>query len=485
MKHLISTDVSTAPNGSEASSVRPVYVLRETDLETWRAALPPSQRVWVQQHEFRAERHRLLPLPATDGALLGLACGLGNMDSWRDFSLWHAAPWPERLPPGSYQLEFAASCAPQEGEYRHVIEQAALGWMAGSYRYACAASLRDAGTQNEIAARLCVPKEIALATTIQRGESCALARDLINAPANDLGPEELGEQVARLGRTHGAEVTQIVGEDLLSHGYPLIHAVGRASVRAPRLIDLRWGDPSHPRVTLVGKGVCFDSGGLDIKPASGMLLMKKDMGGAAIALGLAQALMARSAPIRLRLLIPAVENAVGGAAFRPGDVLPSRSGLKVEIGNTDAEGRLVLADALTEADRDAPQLLLDFATLTGAARVALGPELPALFTDDETLREQIVACGRSECDPVWPLPMWSGYDDELGSRIADLNNVASSSFAGAIFGALFLRRFVTPGRRWAHFDLYAWNPRERPGRPVGAEAQCLRLADKLIENLWG
>jgi leucyl aminopeptidase len=277
----------------------------------------------------------------------------------------------------------------------------------------------------------------------------------------------------------------LVGEELLAANYPMIHAVGRAASREPRLIDLRWGDERHPKVTLVGKGVCFDSGGLDIKPSVGMALMKKDMGGAAVALGLAGLLMARRAPVRLRLLIPAVENAIGGDAYRPGDVLRSRLGLSVEVNNTDAEGRLVLADALTEACSESPALLLDFATLTGAARVALGPDLPAAFSNDPDLLTAAQRCGDAVHDPVWPMPLWDGYDDELSSRNADLSNVAPSAFAGAIFGALFLRRFVTAGTPWAHFDLYAWNPRERPGRPLGGEAHCLRMAHRLIRERIG
>jgi leucyl aminopeptidase len=300
-----------------------------------------------------------------------------------------------------------------------------------------------------------------------------------------MGPQELAAAAVEIAREGGGECNVLEGDALLARNFPLIHAVGRSSSRAPRLIDLRWGDPAAPKVTLVGKGVCFDTGGLDLKPSAAMLLMKKDMGGAAVALGVARVLMARRAPIRLRVLIPAVENSVGGDAFRPGDVLRSRRGLTVEIGNTDAEGRLVLADALSEADAEQPELLLDFATLTGAARVALGPELPAVFSSNAALATQMRELGERECDPVWPMPLWDNYDEELGSRVADLNNVASNAFAGAIYGALFLRRFVSPGRNWAHVDLFAWNPRERPGRPVGAEAQCLRLADRLIATRFG
>jgi leucyl aminopeptidase len=265
----------------------------------------------------------------------------------------------------------------------------------------------------------------------------------------------------------------------------LIHAVGAASPREPRLIDLRWGDARAPRVTVVGKGVCFDTGGLDLKPSAGMLLMKKDMGGAACALALAEMLMSLQAPVQLRVLIPAVENSIGGRAYRPGDVLRSRKGLTVEIGNTDAEGRLVLADALVEADSERPDLLIDLATLTGAARVALGPELPAAYSTDETLMAQLRTHGEAEADPVWPMPLWSGYDDELASKIADLGNVSAAPFAGSIIAALFLKRFIVATPNWLHVDLYAWNPRERPGRPVGAEAQCVRSLYRLIRSRFG
>jgi leucyl aminopeptidase len=311
----------------------------------------------------------------------------------------------------------------------------------------------------------------------------ALARDLINTPANDLGPEELAAAATQLARRFGARCRVVAGEELRS--YPLVQTVGAGSPRAPRLIDLRWGNPDSPRVTLVGKGVCFDTGGLDLKPSAGMLLMKKDMGGAACALGLAQMLMQLGAPIALRVLIPAVENSIDGAAYRPGDILRSRRGLSVEIGNTDAEGRLVLADALADADGERPDLLVDLATLTGAARVALGPELPAAFSPDESLLAALRVHGEEEADPVWPLPLWSGYEDELSSKVADLSNVSAAPFAGSIIGALFLKRFVTATRAWLHVDLYAWNPKERPGRPVGAEAQCVRSVYRLIRARYG
>ena len=299
-----------------------------------------------------------------------------------------------------------------------------------------------------------------------------------------MGPEELTaaalDVAARYGGTSRVHSGESLGVD-----YPLIAAVGAGSSRAPRLIDCRWRRSGSPRVTLVGKGVCFDSGGLDLKPAASMLLMKKDMGGAACALALAQLLLELAAPIELRLLIPAVENSVSGNAYRPGDVWQSRKGLTVEIGNTDAEGRLVLADALADADAEKPDLLIDLATLTGAARTALGPDLPALFSNDEDLSRQLCELARAHADPVWTLPLWHGYDDELSSRVADLSNVSASPFAGAIIAALFLKRFVTASSSWLHLDLYGWNPKDRPGRPLGAEAQCVRALYQLIRHRYG
>jgi leucyl aminopeptidase len=277
----------------------------------------------------------------------------------------------------------------------------------------------------------------------------------------------------------------VVSGDALREGYPAVHAVGQAAASAPRLLDFSWGDAGAPRVTLVGKGVCFDSGGLDLKPAAGMLLMKKDMGGAACALALARVVMESALPVRLRVLVPAVENAVAGNAFRPGDVLATRKGITVEVGNTDAEGRLVLADALAEGDAEQPDLLVDFATLTGAARIALGPELPAVFGNRESTLEAAVRHGRRLADPLWQMPLWSGYDDEIASKVADVNNVSGSTFAGAIIGGLFLRRFVSPATDWLHLDLFGWNPKDRPGRPVGAEPQSVRALHALLVERYG
>jgi leucyl aminopeptidase len=329
-------------------------------------------------------------------------------------------------------------------------------------------------------------------------DSLRMARDWINTPAADFGPAHLAAAARHIAERQRAIFQEWVGDDLLAANFPAIHAVGRASSTAPRMIELRWSPEeaaveargvrtpgAPPSVTLVGKGVCFDSGGLDIKPGAGMALMKKDMGGAAVALALGNMLMTAKLKACVRVLIPAVENAIAGNAYRPGDVLATRKGLTVEVGNTDAEGRLVLCDALALADAERPDLIIDFATLTGAARVALGPELPALFGSDESLVHNFSAAAAAEHDPVWPLPLWSGYDDELVSKIADLNNVASSGFAGAIFGALFLRRFVTESPAWLHLDLYAWNPKERPGRAVGGEAQTLRAAYRYLVERFG
>jgi leucyl aminopeptidase len=347
--------------------------------------------------------------------------------------------------------------------------QFAQGWAYGRYRFD-----RYRKGNSEKSQLLETAGSVDLDEVARINSGCNLARDLVNTPASDMSPVELAAAALALAEKYSAQSRVYVGDELLANNFPAVHAVGRASHAPPRLIDFTWGNPSHPKVTLVGKGVCFDTGGLDLKPSASMLLMKKDMGGAASVLGLAHAIMDAALPVRLRVIIPAVENSVSGNAFRPGDVLQTRRGLTVEIGNTDAEGRLVLADALALADVEQPDLLIDLATLTGAARVALGPELPALFTADEKLAAGIMRSGAAVSDPLWQLPLWSGYDDEFSSKIADVNNASSSGFSGAIIGALFLRRFVAQAKSWAHIDMYAWNGKERPGRPVGAEPQCIR-----------
>jgi leucyl aminopeptidase len=312
-----------------------------------------------------------------------------------------------------------------------------------------------------------------------------LVRDLVNTPTNDMGPDDLETAVRTLAKKHKASVAVVKGDELLAQNFPMIHAVGRAADQAPRLIDLTWGPKGAPKVTLVGKGVCFDTGGLDIKSASNMLLMKKDMGGAANVLGLASMIMAADMEVRLRVLIPAVENSISDEAFRPGDILQSRKGQTVEIGNTDAEGRLILADALALADEEEPELIIDMATLTGAARVAIGPEIAPFFTDDDGFAADVVAAGAAIADPVWRLPLWKGYDRKLSSKVADFNNVTTDGFAGAVVAAMFLKRFVERAKAWAHFDIYAWAPTERPHCPVGGEAQAIRAIEQVLARRYG
>jgi leucyl aminopeptidase len=441
---------------------------------------PAAVRSWAGLHGFQAERQKLLLIPsATGDAIAGVAVGLGAAADLSEPTLWTSAGLPDRLPPGRYRFAGTFSAVG--------ATQLTLGWEYGAYRftrYRSSPGSSPGKPPGELAA-LVAPAGADLEYVRLASKALGEARDLINTPANDLGPAELGEAVQRLALQHEAECRIIVGEDLLRQNYPLIYEVGKGSAREPRLIDLRWGKRGAPKVTLVGKGVCFDTGGLDIKTSSGMILMKKDMGGAALTLALARMLMDADAPVQLRLLIPAVENSISGRSYRPSDVLRSRQGLTVEIGNTDAEGRLVLADALTEADREEPDLLIDLATLTGAARVALGPELPAIYSNPPELAEQLRLVGEQEADPMWTLPLWPGYEEDLGSRIADLNNVSSTQFAGSIIGALFLKRFVTRTRNWLHGDVYAWNPKERPGRPLGADPHTVRALYRLIRQRFG
>jgi leucyl aminopeptidase len=457
---------------NEATPSAPLWLLAEADLPRWLAEQPTEVTSWVRANGFQAEKQKVLALPGAKGAISGAVVGLGQLTSLADLKLWHVAGLSDRLPPQAYHV--ANELPPQ------AATQFALGWLIGAYRFT-----RYRAAPNTGRASLVVPQGSDMGYVEAASAASSLARDLINTPANDLGPAELAQAAIDLAARHGGSTDLTVGAELQARKYPLIYAVGRGSPREPRLIDLKWGQPGAPRVTLVGKGVCFDSGGLDIKPSSGMLLMKKDMGGAACVLGLAQMLMQLQAPVQLRVLIPAVENSVDGHAYRPGDVIGSRKGLTVEIGNTDAEGRLVLADALAEADAEKPDLLIDLATLTGAARVALGPELPAAYSPDAALLNALREIGDEEADPVWPMPLWPGYDDEFSSKVADLGNVSASSFAGSPIAALFLKRFVTATPRWLHVDLFAWNPKERPGRPVGAEAQCVRSVYRLIRARCG
>jgi leucyl aminopeptidase len=440
-----------------------LHLVYEDQLESWLKTQPESARTWLQAGGFKGEKNRVVPIPDAVGGIHAVACGVGKRQAGDALTLWHVAGIPERLAQGNYHLATALDA--------NAAQQFALGWAYGQYRFE--RYKREGAAQPARSVRLMLPPGVDAAEIERLHAACTLARDLINTPASHLLPAELAAAATALAERHGAVVRRYAGDELLK-GFPAVHAVGRASTAAPQLIEFHWGNPTHPLVALVGKGVCFDSGGLDLKPPASMLLMKKDMGGAACVLALAQLVMDAGLPVRLHVVIPAVENAVSGNAFRPGDVLTTRKGLQVEVGNTDAEGRLVLADGLALADAGKPDLLIDLATLTGAARIALGPELPALFASDDDVAATLMRHGAAVADPLWQLPLWPGYDDELSSKIADLNNVSSSGFSGAIIGALFLKRFVAEARHWVHVDLYGWNSRDRPGRPVGAEAQGVR-----------
>ena len=454
----------------------PLWLVNESDYAAWLAQRSAAEQAWLDAHDFKPERGRVLLLPTGEGRTAAAVAGVGTPrgEPRAAFDPWLAALLADRLPAGAYTL--ATPLAPE------AATQVALGWLVGQYRFA---RYRKASAPK---AQLVEPAGADAAYAVACAEALALARDLINTPPNDLGPAELAAAAAAIAADSGGEC-RIVEGAALREQFPLVDAVGSGAAvvaaRAPRLVELAFPRPGAPRVVLVGKGVCFDTGGLDIKPSAGMLLMKKDMGGAACILALTLLLRRMAAPVDLRVLIPAVENSVDAASFRPSDVYRSRKGLTVEIGNTDAEGRLVLADALAAACDSSPDLLVDFATLTGAARVALGAELPAAFSGDAALSTQLQACGMQHGDPVWPMPLWDGYDDELGSRVADLGNVSTGGLAGAIIGALFLRRFVAEPAKWLHVDLYAWDARERPGRPVGGEAQVVRAAYALIRQRFG
>ncbi|MEJ8570850.1 leucyl aminopeptidase family protein [Microbaculum marinum] len=437
--------------------------------------LGDTECAYLEATGFKPTAGRIALLPDESGKLSRVLFGLGPSGA-TDRNGLLPGKLADLLPAGTYRFEND----PDDGAL------AVLSFALGRYRFdAYKAGRADGqGKDGGDDVRLIVPDWIDAEDVERIAAGISLARDLINTPSNDMGPAELEAAARQLAERHGAAVAVTEGDDLLEAGFPMIHAVGRASHRAPRLIDITWGDPSALKLTLVGKGVCFDTGGLDIKPAAGMLMMKKDMGGAACVLGLASMVMAAKLPVRLRVLVPAVENAVGGNAFRPGDILRSRKGVTVEIGNTDAEGRLVLADALALADEEHPDLLIDMATLTGAARVALGPDLAAFFSRDEALAVEISRQSHAVQDPVWQLPLWQPYEKMLESKAADINNAGSGPFAGAITAGLFLARFVEKSTSWAHFDAYCWNRSSAPGRPEGGEAQAIRALYALIRNRY-
>lgn len=447
-----------APSSSNAIPIVPIA-------PDGSGAVPEARLALARELGFEPKpgRHCLLPASAGEPAVV----------------LWGADDpiTGEPLAPGRL-----ATLLPSHHTYRLCqgswdVGRAALSWALSSYRFT-----RYKAQTSELP-RLCTPEGVDGARIERIAAATSLGRDLINTPANDMGPDALSAAAENLARRYVASVSTTRGA-ALEQGFPLIQAVGQAAHQPPRLVDMTWGDAGAPAVTLVGKGVTFDTGGLNIKPDAGMLLMKKDMGGAAAALALAMMIMDAGLRVRLRVILPIVENAISAAAFRPGDILKSRKGLTVEIGNTDAEGRLILADALALAGEDRPALLLDFATLTGAARVALGPDLPPFFTDDDALAQALSQQGRESCDPVWRLPLWRPYDTLLDGKVSDLNNVGGSPFAGSILAALFLRRFIEPQQSWVHFDVFGWNPTAKPARPEGGEVQTVRLLYDLLEQRY-
>ena len=456
-------DYSDMIQPDKGQDARTIHLVDKQGYHEWLTGRNARERAHLAAVGFRPDAFVHAILPGDDPEKWEVVTTVANVDT---LSAWCLAKLGQILPEGRYRLE-----GRQPGK-------ALFGWMSAQYRFDAYRSKTDIKGP-----RVLLTSDVgAIAPTVAEVRAAALVRDLVNTPAADMGPAAIEKEAERIAKAHGGKLTVTKGE-ALEQGYPMIHAVGRAAAKhhAPRLIEIVWGKEDHPRVALVGKGISFDSGGLDIKPASGMRLMKKDMGGAAHALALAELVMASGLPVRLHCLIAAAENAISSDAFRPGDVIKSRLGLTVEIGNTDAEGRLVLADALAKAGEDKPELILDFATLTGAARTALGPDLPALYANDEALAADMLAGGTERDDPLWRMPLWDGYADLLETDIADLGNAGSSPFAGSITAALFLKRFVPGDTLWAHFDTFAWRPSAKPGRPKGGAALGLRAAWAMLQ----
>ena len=453
----------TARKGKDTT---PITVVAKSEFKKWLESQPALVKNWLHANDFTGEGGQLALLPSRTGTLARAVLVVADRTS-----PWGYAVAADRLPPGKFA--FDGSLAPQHAD------AAALGWALATYHFG-----RYRAPKKK-KATLAWPTGADKADVTRIADAIHLGRDLVNTPAEDMGPGELVQAGFDLAARHGAKTKVIEGDALLKQGYPAIHMVGRASARAPRLFDLRWGDPAAPKLTLVGKGVCFDTGGLDLKNSAGMKLMKKDMGGAAMAYALAHMVMSASLPVRLRVLVPAVENSVSGTAYRPGDVMRTRKGTTVEIGNTDAEGRLILCDALTEADSEKPDLLLDFATLTGAARVALGTQLPGLWSTDDAFATTVIDRGERLSDPLWRMPLFAGYRRQLDSPIADLNNISNSAYGGAITAALFLKEFVGPRTKWAHVDTMAWNESSRPGRPAGGEVFGARAFYAALRDRYG
>ncbi|HEU0118517.1 MAG TPA: leucyl aminopeptidase family protein [Alphaproteobacteria bacterium] len=442
----------------------PITLLTEDDFKGWLKRQPVRVKNWIEAHGFTAKPGSFSVLADASGKPSRIVAGISVSPS-----LWDLGDFSKRLPEGVYSLEWDGPLA--------FHEWLALGWQLGAYQFT-----RYKKSDKTPGAKLAITTGSDFAKIKRYASAINHARDIINTPAEDMGPQELAASIVAIGKKYKAKVSQIVGNDLLKKNYPAIHTVGRASSRPPRLVDLTWGNPKHPRIVLVGKGVCFDTGGLDLKPSSAMYLMKKDMSGAACALAVAQMIMDSKLPVSLRLLVPAVENSVSGNAFRPTDIIKMRKGLTVEVGNTDAEGRLILADALAEACTQKNDLVIDFSTLTGAARTAVGTEISALFCNDDKIADVLVQAGRDMEDPIWRLPLHAPYKRMLDSAIADLNSAPNSPYAGAITAALFLENFVPAKQPWVHLDFMAWNSSSKPGRPEGAEAMTVRAAYRLIEQ---
>ena len=451
------------PFVDRASSALPVQLVPQPKWKAWLKEQTAARRAWLESSGLSGKAGDFSVFPGRDGKAAGAVLVLPAKPV-----LWDVGALATRLPAGTWKLSGTVSLSPTD---------AAVAIGLGSWRFE-----RYKAKKGKPGPKIVWPQGADKVRATAIVEAISLARDLITTPSSDMGPAELAAAAQALAKQHKAKISVIVGDELLKKNYPMVHAVGRASARAPRLIDLTWGKESDPKVTLVGKGVCFDTGGPDLKPASGMLNMKKDMGGAATMMAVAAMVMACKLPVRLRLLIPAVENSVSGNAFRPLDVVPTRKGITVEIGNTDAEGRLILCDALHEGAAEKPTMMVDCATLTGAARVALGTDLPALFCNDDTLADQLIAMGKDVTDPMWRMPLFRGYRRLLDSKVADINNAPGVAFGGAITAALYLQEFVPDDVPWAHFDMMAWNNTSRPGRPEGGEAQAARAIFATIEK---
>ncbi len=456
--------IPSLKSGSSKKTI-PIILVANEDLKKWQQSLSNNQQSWLKLNDFNATSGEILLFIANNGAVDFVAAGMGENNSSTieqdPIEPWLFSKIAKSVPKGTYQISNILN--------DRDANSAAFGWAMAHYKFSV--YLKETKQKLSI---LTVPKncDINFVSHMVRGST--LCRDLVNTPTCHMGPDDLGEVSKSLAREFKAKITIITGAALLKAGFNTIHTVGRAAEKEPRLIDITWGNQKAPKITLVGKGVCFDTGGLDIKPSNSMLNMKKDMGGAAHVLGLGQMIMEAGLNVRLRILIPAVENNISANAFRPGDIIKSYHGTTIEIGNTDAEGRLVLCDALALASEENPDLLMDFATLTGAARVALGTDVPPYFTDDQSLNSELLSRSKNQCDPLWPLPLYDPYKELLSSSIADLNNVASTGLGGAITAALFLKHFVPKTIPWIHFDVYAWNDRERPGRPKGGEAMGIR-----------